>query len=1075
MRALLAHVGLSAILLTPVAFGQTIDGNVVGTILDPSGASIPSASVELLNVATGVKAASKTTTSGDYRFSNVPVGTYTITVAAPNFTTASLKDVEVSLNNSTTANITLQVGSVSNAVDVTDAAVLLDTTTAQITNTYSERLATDLALGANPTGGVLNLALIGAGVASSGGIGAGTGPSVGGQRPRENNFTVEGVDNNRKDITGPAALVPNDGVAEFTVLQNQYSAEFGHSAGGQFNVIIKSGTNAVHGSAYEYLQNRNLDAMDQIYKLQGLTSNPRYDQNRLGGEVGGPIVKNRLFYYGLYEYNPTGYAATDPGAYGFTTGSYATLSAMPGLNQTNLGVLEKYLPQTPLTSPYTVTVNGTDLPIGPLAVNAPSYYNAYNWLASVDYTLSDRDQLRGRLVSNRNSILDSYANLPEFYSNRLTTSNLFSLSEFHTFQPNLLNELRLAYNRFNDNTPAPNVTYPGLDTFPNLVLYDVGVQIGPDPNAPQATIQNNYQISDNLSWIKGRHTLKFGVDARDLISSLTFVQAVRGDYEYLNTQTFLLDQAPDYRAQRSIGSDLPYSGNSTAFYSFVNDTWRVSKNLSLDLGLRYEFNGVSQSMRDQALNSVSNVPGVLSFFAPQSQKANFAPRVGFAYSPGNRATTTIRGGFGIGYDPIFDNIGVNTRPPQVSSLITLPLNGPAGFLSNGGILPSTTLANTPANMRSLTSSWLPNQELGYAMTWNLGVQHEFAKDYTLEVRYVGTRGVHLLEQTQLNRLSLVNAANFLPTYLQAPSAATLNSLPLTLAQIQSQSNNPFAPYGFTNAITAYEPIGNSFYNGLATEFKKRFASHLLFNLAYTWSHLMDDSSAETNTTTLSPRRPQDFGNLQSEWASSALDRRHRLTATWLYETPWFDKSHNWLARNLLGNYQVSGTYFVESPEYVTPQGAVDANLNGDAATDRTIVNPSGVPGAGSAVKALKNSAGATVAYLATNPTAEYIVAGKGALSDAGRNTLATPIINNWDITVSKGFTIRERTKLQFRADFFNAFNHPQYTPGMIDNVQLVNRSGVTNYLTPGNPLFGQWDQVYSSNPRGVQLGAKISF
>ena len=238
---------------------------------------------------------------------------------------------------------------------------------------------------------------------------------------------------------------------------------------------------------------------------------------------------------------------------------------------------------------------------------------------------------------------------------------------------------------------------------------------------------------------------------------------------------------------------------------------------------------------------------------------------------------------------------------------------------------------------------------------------------------------------------------------------------------------------------------------------------------------MDDSSAETNTTTLSPRRPQDFGNLQSEWASSALDHRHRLTATWLYETPWFDKSHNWLARNLLGNYQVSGTYFVESPEYVTPQGAVDANLNGDAATDRTIINPSGVPGTGSAVKALKNSAGATVAYLATNPSAEYIVAGKGALSDAGRNTLATPIINNWDITLSKGFTIRERTKLQFRADFFNAFNHPQYTPGMIDNVQLQNRSGVTNYLTPGNPLFGQWDQVYSSNPRGIQLGAKISF
>ncbi len=168
------------------------------------------------------------------------------------------------LNNTTTANLTLQVGNVESAVDVRDASVLLDTTTAQITTNYSERESADLAMATNPTGGVLNLALLGAGVASSGGIGAGTGPSVGGQRPRKNNFTVEGVDNNRKDITGPMALVPNDGVAEFTVLQNQYSAEFGHSAGGQFNIVIKSGANDVHGSLYEYLENRNLNAMDRV-------------------------------------------------------------------------------------------------------------------------------------------------------------------------------------------------------------------------------------------------------------------------------------------------------------------------------------------------------------------------------------------------------------------------------------------------------------------------------------------------------------------------------------------------------------------------------------------------------------------------------------------------------------------------------------------------------------------------------------------------------------------------------------------------------------------------------------------
>lgn len=1071
MRVLLASMGLAAILWTPGAAGQTIDGNVVGTVLDATGASIPNASVELVNAATGVKSTAKTAPGGGYRFNNLPVGAYSITVTAASFTTRSLKDVLVDLNNTTTVNVTLQVGTVQSAVEVTDAAVSLDTTTPQISSTYPERLASDLAMAANPTGGVLNLALLGAGVASSGGIGAGTGPSVGGQRPRNNSFTVEGVDDNRKDVTGPTALVPNDGVAEFTVLQNQYSAEFGHSGAGQFNIVIKSGTNDIHGSVYEYMENRNLDALDEIFKLQGLTTRPRFDQNRLGGNIGGPIVKNRLFYYGLYEYNPTGYATSDPGVWAPTAAGYSTLSSMTGLDQVNLGIMKQYLPPAPVDGGYTVTVNGANIPIGPVPITAPSYYNAYNWLGSMDYTISDRDQLRGRFVSNRDAIIDTAAELPEFYSNRLTTSNLFSLSEFHTFSPSLLNELRLAYSRFDDNTPVPSIGYPGLDAFPNIVLYDVGVQIGPDPNAPQATTQNNYQLSDNLSWIKGRHVLKFGVDARDLIASTTFVQAVRGDYEYLNTQTFLLDQTPDYKAQRSIGSDLPYSGNATAFYTFVNDTWRVSQHVTLDLGLRYEYNGVSQSMRDQALNSVSNVPGVLTFFAPQAQKTNFAPRVGFAYTPGNRATTSLRGGFGIGYDPIFDNIGANVRPPEVSSLLTLPLSGAAGFLENGGITPNSL----PSNMRAATSGWLPNQTLGEVMNWNLGIQHEFAKDYTLEVRYVGTKGEHLLLQTELNRDSLVTPTNFLPTFLQAPSQAMLNSLPLTLSEIKSVSNNPLAAYGFTNTITAYEPTGNSIYNGLATQFKKRLSQRLLFNAAYTWSHALDNSTAETNTTTLSPRRPQDFNNLQSEWASSALDHRQRLTATWLYETPWFDKDHNWVKRNIFGNYQLSGSYIVESPEYVTAQSGLDSNLNGDAAADRTIINPNGVPGTGSGVSNLRNSAGSTVAYLATNPDAQYIVAGSGALANSGRNTLATPRINNWDMTVSKNFAIRERTRLQIRADFFNTFNHAQYTPGMVDNVDLSNRAGVTNYLTPGNPLFAQWNQVYSSNPRFIQLGAKISF
>jgi hypothetical protein len=282
-------------------------------------------------------------------------------------------------------------------------------------------------------------------------------------------------------------------------------------------------------------------------------------------------------------------------------------------------------------------------------------------------------------------------------------------------------------------------------------------------------------------------------------------------------------------------------------------------------------------------------------------------------------------------------------------------------------------------------------------------------------------------------------------------------------------------YGFNSTIFSYVPQGNSEYHGLAVDVSKRLSGHLTFKGAYTWSHLMDDSTMEINFTSLTPRRPQDFLNLRPEWASSALDRRHRLTLTWLYQTPWFEKSDNRWLRNLVGNYQVSGVYMAESPEWVTPQSATDANMNTDAVSDRVIVNPNGIPGIGSDVKQLKNSAGQVVAYVAVNPDAQFIRASSGALATSGRNILPTNGINNVDVNVVKTFTAGERYHIELRADFFNALNHPQYTPGRLDSVLSSSHVNETNYLTPGNPLFGKWDQVFPSNARLIQLAAKFSF
>ena len=278
--------------------GQATDGNLVGAITDATGAAFPDAQVEIINRATNIVTSTKSNASGEYRFSNIPVGSYDLTVVAKGFRTTTERGVAVELNKTATLNVSVQVGSVTETVEVSEAAVSIDTTTEQLQSIFTAQQAKDLPTTSTGSG-VLNLSLLSAGVASSGGLGYGTGPSVGGQRPTNNSFNIDGVDNNRKDVTGPVVFVSNEAVAEFSLLQNQFSPEFGHSSGGQFNTVIKSGTNDVHGSIYEYLQNRNLNAIDQLFQNQGLTKNPRFDDNRLGATAGGPILKDKWFIYGI--------------------------------------------------------------------------------------------------------------------------------------------------------------------------------------------------------------------------------------------------------------------------------------------------------------------------------------------------------------------------------------------------------------------------------------------------------------------------------------------------------------------------------------------------------------------------------------------------------------------------------------------------------------------------------------------------------------------------------------------------------------------------------------------------------
>ncbi len=1065
---------------SPAAFGQASDGAVTGTVSDGTGAAVPNAMVELENLATGVKHTTTTNQGGVYRFNNVPIGQYRVSTAISGFMPTKIENVPVELNKTASVNITLQIASLSSTVEVISAPAPIDTTTAQVQSTFSTKSVNDMPMSAIGLG-PLNVSLLSAGVASSGGVGLGEGPSVGGQRPRNNAFNVEGVDNNRRDVTGSNLRISNEATAEVTILQNQFSAEFGHSGGGVFNTVIKSGTNELHGSAYEYFQNRNLNALDEAFKRQGTFEQPRYDDNRLGGSVGGPLIRNRLFYYGLFEYNPIGQATTPSAAtYAPTEQGYSVLAGMPGVSQTNLGILKQYAGAAPSESD-TTKVGGLAIPIGILPINFPAYQNNYNWVVSGDYNISNSDQLRVRFLSNISRGISPLTspNLPAFSQNRNTTARLFSASEFHTFAPNVTNEFRFGYNRYNDDIPAGNFSYPGLDTFPNILIQDdLAIQIGPFEDAPQATILNTYQLTENLNWIKGNHTLKFGGEARKYITSTDFTQRVRGDYEYSNLERYVLDLTPDILAQRNLGS-APYSGNAISAYWFANDSWRVRPTLTVNFGLRYEYKGIPFSDAQQALNASSSRPGLIDFRAPQSQKYNFAPRVGIAYSPGASGATSIRAGFGMAYDNYPENFGTNSRPPQLSTTVDDDTSrNDLNYLKNGGIAPSRRPdALSPADALALTSAYIPDQMLPYSLQWNVGVQHVFHNDYTAEVRYLGTRGVRLFMQLRPNIQSPVQPGHSLPTYLQAPSQAELDSLSLTLDDLTNQYYRPeWAAAGFNQAaITDFENRGNSIYHGLATELTRRFSHGLLFKAAYTFSKAIDDSTADLNSTAQAPRRPQDFQNLGIERSRSFLDRTHRFTYAWSWDVPWM-KNSNWLGRNLIGNWTFAGAYIYESPQYVTPQSGTDSNLNNDSASDRTIINLAGITGTSSSVTALTNSAGSIVAYVADNPSAQYIQAGRGAFPNGGRMTLPVRPINNWDLNLTKRFSIGEKRAIEFRGLFYNAFNHPQYVLGFVDDVGGTTLPpNVRSNVLAGNPLFNDPTRVFSSTPRAIQLVARFTF
>jgi hypothetical protein len=417
---------------------------------------------------------------------------------------------------------------------------------------------------------------------------------------------------------------------------------------------------------------------------------------------------------------------------------------------------------------------------------------------------------------------------------------------------------------------------------------------------------------------------------------------------------YLQDLAPTDFAERSTGN-LTYYGDQTAFYGYANDTWRITPTVTLNAGLRYEFTAVPVGERSQALNAAASVPGLITFAKPSPTYTNFAPRIGINWAPDDK--TSIRAGFGMASDVLFDNLGTLSFPPQLSQTndvgnVGQPAPGSPNFLANGGLLPGTggigqfcndgtgpgtsvPCVQNLAKQRAATAAFIPNQVIPYAETYTLTVQRVFAKNYTAEIGYIGTRGIHLPTQIQLNIQPKVTAANQLPTLLSGSTSVTAPAGANTLGKLNALSNivpafnTPSAQ--FTSKITSYQPYSSSNYNALIANVTRRFVGGLQANLSYTYSKTMDDATAEVFSTTLTPRRPQNSQDVNADYSRSALDRTHRISLEAVYDLQLYKHSSSFLMKNVVGNWTIAPIYTYESPEFATVLSNTNANLNGDSA------------------------------------------------------------------------------------------------------------------------------------------------
>ena len=1042
----LLAIALVTLSVAASAFGQTSKGFFVGNVTDQNSAVVAGAVVKITNAATGVTREATTNTEGSFRIDAIDPGTYRIEITQPGFKTITRDGLIISAAQTTTANFLLEVGTQTEMVVVTTGSeITLQSQDGARVNTLSKREITDLPTPAlNPANIVFTLPGVVDPGPLAGGFVQGNEFSVNGLRARANNQLIDGLDNNDNSIAGQSYIpILRDGYREVAVLQSDYSAEFGRAGGAIVNIVTRSGSNEFHGSAYDVINNSVFNSLTASQRADG-TKKPVVTENTFGFSLGGPIKKDKLFFFGTYQRDlvRSGTDATVrvPTASGFNTlRTLFPAGTNPNLDR-YLNVVGNLRGQRELS---TVSIGGgrPDIDFGEVNISSTQPVTDDQFLTRVDWTPTQKDSLSFRYVYDKQAFNNQFPTVasggspfPGFEVDVPSLVQNFYFNYTRNLSTRLVNEARFGYGRFDVTFGArdPQIQASGpLFTFSGAGLGQGITSIGLPFIFPQGRLFNNYQVQDTLSYTAGNHTLRFGADLNIQRASQAIPFNSRGVLTFAGGGGFnAFGNFVDQFSGRGAGGASIQFGSPVivpnAFYQnyFVEDAWRVRSNLTLTLGLRYEnygtpFNAIpfpAFAGFDQAVDAVAR---------QKRDNNNFAPRFSFAYSPqfGKKLfgenKTVIRGGFAVNYDFFFNNILANTAATVPNTFgvtnfgASLDANtDPRGIAKFGaGSLPTTGTPDPFATINTIPTDLVNPQTYVY----NFGIQRELPFKFIGDVAYVGSRGTRLFINEQFN-----------------PGVGGFNTL-----------TRAFPNRG---SVVARTNGGDSTYNSLQARLDRGFSNGLLLRLAYTFSKAIDDVNSEVFATTGGSSVGSDPNNRHTDRSLASFDVPQRFVATFIYDLPGLGKSG--FVHNVLGGYSIAGTYRIQSGNVQTPfVGGIDLNGDGSATNDRPVISN---PNAPANSVGFSNFISENFISGVTSPTGfsdvngnpvnpadvRFLVSESLRTGVAGRNTLRGPKQNRLDLSLTKTidlkFTPMENDHFEIRFDYFNAFNTPQFAPGTGD-------------------------------------------